>query len=81
MPPARAGTIAECVEYDEGMLQWGLYAGALRLPFLPTRAGLGSGVMEVNPGAEDRPLAIRRRRPTRSCSPCRPSASTRRSST
>ncbi len=43
------GTIAECVEYDEGMLQWGLYAGSLRLPFLPTRAGLGSGVMEVNP--------------------------------
>jgi glutaconate CoA-transferase, subunit A len=42
------GTIPECVEYDEGMLQWGLYAGALRLPFLPTRSGLGSGVMEVN---------------------------------
>ena len=43
------GTIAECVEYDEGMLQWALYAGSLRLPFLPTRAGLGSGVMEVTP--------------------------------
>ena len=43
------GTIAECVEYDEGMLQWALYAGSLRLPFLPTRAGLGSGVMDVNP--------------------------------
>ena len=42
------GTIPEPVEYDEGMLQWGLYAGSLRLPFLPTRAGLGSGVMEVN---------------------------------
>src|SRR5687768_15764779 len=27
-------------EIDEGMLQWGLYAAALRLPFLPTRAGL-----------------------------------------
>ena len=45
----QAGTIAEPVEYDEGMLQWGLYAGSLRLPFLPTRAGLGSAVMEVNP--------------------------------
>lgn len=45
----QAGTIAEPVEYDEGMLQWALYAGSLRLPFLPTRAGLGSGVMEVNP--------------------------------
>ena len=45
----QAGSIAEPVEYDEGMLQWALYAGALRLPFLPTRAGLGSGVMDVNP--------------------------------
>ena len=43
------GTIAECVEYDEGMLQWALYASALRLPFLPTRSGLGSGVVDVNP--------------------------------
>jgi glutaconate CoA-transferase, subunit A len=45
----QAGSIPEVVEYDEGMLQWGLYAGSLRLPFLPTRAGLGSGVMDVNP--------------------------------
>ncbi|MEY4361337.1 MAG: hypothetical protein RL391_643 [Actinomycetota bacterium] len=45
----QAGTIAEPIEYDEGMLQWALYAGSLRLPFLPTRAGLGSGVMDVNP--------------------------------
>src|SRR6478672_2278042 len=45
----QSGAIAEPVEYDEGMLQWGLYAGSLRLPFLPTRAGLGSAVMEVNP--------------------------------
>jgi glutaconate CoA-transferase, subunit A len=45
----QSGTIAECVEYDEGMLQWALYAGSLRLPFLPTRSGLGSGVMDVNP--------------------------------
>lgn len=45
----QAGTIAELVEYDEGMLQWALYAGSLRLPFLPTRVGLGSGVMDVNP--------------------------------
>lgn len=43
------GSIRECVEYDEGMLQWALYAGSLRLPFLPTRAGLGSGVVDVNP--------------------------------
>jgi glutaconate CoA-transferase subunit A len=45
----QSGAIPEPVEYDEGMLQWGLYAGSLRLPFLPTRAGLGSAVMEVNP--------------------------------
>ncbi len=45
----QAGTIPELVELDEGMLQWGLYAASLRLPFLPTRAGLGSDVMTVNP--------------------------------
>ena len=31
------------------MLQWGLYAAALRLPFLPTRAGLGTDVLRINP--------------------------------
>jgi glutaconate CoA-transferase subunit A len=36
-------------ELDEGMLQWGLYAAAQRLPFLPTRAGLGSDVLTINP--------------------------------
>ncbi|MGM0930499.1 MAG: CoA transferase subunit A [Actinomycetota bacterium] len=36
-------------EYDEGMLQWGLYAAGINLPFLPTRAGLGSDVTRVNP--------------------------------
>jgi glutaconate CoA-transferase subunit A len=45
----QAGTIPQLVEYDEGMLQWALYAASLRLPFLPTRAGLGSDVMTVNP--------------------------------
>ncbi len=39
----------EAVELDEGMLQWGLYAAACRLPFLPTRAGLGSDVMKTAP--------------------------------
>ncbi|MCP5058111.1 MAG: CoA transferase subunit A [bacterium] len=43
------GAIPEVRELDEGMLQWGLYAAALRLPFLPTRAGLGTDVMEINP--------------------------------
>jgi len=36
-------------ELDEGMLQWGLYAAAQRIPFLPTRAGLGSDVLKINP--------------------------------
>jgi glutaconate CoA-transferase subunit A len=43
------GSIPQLVELDEGMLQWGLYAASLRLPFLPTRSGLGSDVMAVNP--------------------------------
>lgn len=43
------GSIPEVRELDEGMLQWGLYAAALRLPFLPTRAGLGTDVLQINP--------------------------------
>lgn len=46
---ARQAGALEAAELDEGMLQWGLYAASLRLPFLPTRAGLGSDVMSVNP--------------------------------
>ncbi|WP_373568998.1 CoA transferase subunit A [Streptomyces alfalfae] len=38
------------VELDEAMFLQGLTAGAQRLPFLPTRAGLGSDVLRVNPG-------------------------------
>ncbi|RSM96557.1 acyl CoA--acetate/3-ketoacid CoA transferase subunit alpha [Nonomuraea sp. WAC 01424] len=44
----QAGEI-EFAEYDEGMFMFGLLAAAHRLPFLPTRAGLGSGVLRVNP--------------------------------
>ncbi|RAY10897.1 acyl CoA--acetate/3-ketoacid CoA transferase subunit alpha [Actinomadura craniellae] len=39
----------EFTEYDEGLFMFGLYAAAHGLPFLPTRAGLGSDVMRVNP--------------------------------
>ncbi|MCW3819088.1 CoA transferase subunit A [Micromonospora sp. DR5-3] len=46
---ARQAGAIEVVEYDEGMLQWGLYAAGLKLPFLPTRAGLGSDVLTHNP--------------------------------
>jgi glutaconate CoA-transferase subunit A len=46
---ARQNGTIEAEEYDEGMLQWGLYAAGIRLPFLPTRAGLGSDVLRINP--------------------------------
>lgn len=46
---ARQNGTIEVDELDEGMLQWGLYAAANQLPFLPTRAGLGSDVMTYNP--------------------------------
>jgi len=46
---ARQTAAIEPVELDEGMFQWGLYAAACRLPFLPTRAGLGSDVLTFNP--------------------------------
>jgi glutaconate CoA-transferase, subunit A len=44
----QAGTV-EPVEWDEGMLLLGLQAAAWRVPFLPTRAGLGSDVPRVLP--------------------------------
>ena len=44
----QAGSI-EILELDEGMLQWGLKAATIRLPFLPTRAGLATDVERLNP--------------------------------
>ncbi|WP_433345770.1 CoA transferase subunit A [Microtetraspora malaysiensis] len=46
---ARQSGAVEFAEYDEGMFMFGLLAAAHRLPFLPTRAGLGSDVPRVNP--------------------------------
>ncbi|MCA1831150.1 MAG: CoA transferase subunit A [Actinomycetota bacterium] len=46
---ARESGAVAAMELDEGMLRWGLYAAANRLPFLPMRAGFGSDVMRVNP--------------------------------
>ena len=37
------------MEVDEGMFFQGLQAAAWRVPFLPTRAGLGSDVLSINP--------------------------------
>lgn len=38
-----------CTELDEGMLLLGLQAAAWRVPFLPTRVGLGSDVFRLDP--------------------------------
>ena len=46
---ARQAGAVEVMELDEGMFQLGLRAAAWRLPFLPTRAGLGSAVLEHQP--------------------------------
>ncbi len=46
---ARQDGAVELTELDEGMMHWGLLAATQRLPFLPTRAGLGSDVLRVNP--------------------------------
>lgn len=40
----------EVMELDEGLLLLGLQAAGHRLPFTPTRVGLGSDVMTNNPG-------------------------------
>jgi glutaconate CoA-transferase subunit A len=46
---ARQGGLVDVMEVDEGMFFLGLQAAAWRVPFLPTRAGLGSDVLAVNP--------------------------------
>ncbi len=46
---ARQSGAIEAMEVDEGMFYLGLLAASQRVPFLPTRSGLGSDVMTVNP--------------------------------
>ena len=46
---ARQSGAVEAMEVDEGMFYLGLLAAAQRVPFLPTRSGLGSDVLRVNP--------------------------------
>ncbi len=46
---ARQTGSVEAMEVDEGMFYLGLLAASQRVPFLPTRAGLGSDVLRVNP--------------------------------
>jgi glutaconate CoA-transferase subunit A len=49
---ARQSGAVETTELDEGMFLLGLQAAAWRVPFLPTRVGLGSDVMRLNPALE-----------------------------
>ncbi len=45
---ARESGAIETEEYDEGMFLLGLQAAAWRVPFLPTRVGLGSDILRDN---------------------------------
>jgi glutaconate CoA-transferase subunit A len=49
---ARQSGAVQATELDEGMFLLGLQAAAWRVPFLPTRVGLGSDVMRLNPSIE-----------------------------
>lgn len=42
---ARQAGAIEVFELDEGMFQWGLRAAAMHLPFLPTRVGIGTDIL------------------------------------
>lgn len=42
---ARQAGAFEVLELDEGLLHWGLRAAAMRLPFLPTRIGIGTDLV------------------------------------
>jgi len=46
---ARESGSLRCTEMDEGMLLLGLQAAAWRVPFLPSRVGLGTDLFRVNP--------------------------------
>jgi len=46
---ARQNGSIETMEIDEGMFLLGLRAAAMKLPFLPTRIGLGTDVLKYNP--------------------------------
>src|SRR6186997_3111541 len=45
---ARQGGTIEDEPYDEGLFLLGLQAAAWRVPFLPTRVGLGSDILTLN---------------------------------
>ncbi|GLR66056.1 CoA-transferase [Acidocella aquatica] len=43
---ARQAGALQILELDEGMLHWGLRAAAMRMPFLPTRIGIGTDLLK-----------------------------------
>lgn len=45
----QAGTLEDFMELDEGAFYLGLMAAAHRVPFYPTRAGLGTAMLSENP--------------------------------
>ena len=47
---ARQSGAIEVMEVDEGLFMLGLKAAAMRVPFIPTRVGLGTDVLKHNPG-------------------------------
>lgn len=46
---ARQNGAIEVMEVDEGMFMLGLKAAAMRVPYVPTRVGLGTDVLKHNP--------------------------------
>lgn len=49
---ARQGGAIEVMELDEGLFMLGLKAAAMRVPFIPTRVGLGTDVLKHNPSIQ-----------------------------
>lgn len=43
---ARQAGAFDVLELDEGLVHWGLRAAAMRMPFLPSRAGLGTSIAD-----------------------------------
>ena len=43
---ARQAAAFEVFELDEGLVQWGLRAAAMKLPFLPSRIGIGTDLVK-----------------------------------
>ena len=62
---ARQSGAIEDEPYDEGMFLLGLQAAAWRVPFLPTRAGLGSDILRDNDRVRLVTSPYRRRRGAR----------------